>query len=93
MPTTSDYIRQLEIDKSNMAKNLENQGLSIENTETFTEMVPKIMMIGTVEDYMRIADLQAIYTSNRPYSEDDYTDEEVNKVTTLIQILGGEING
>ena len=47
MPTTSDYLTQLEQDRQDLIDNLETQGISgLTGNETFTELVPKVLEIG-----------------------------------------------
>lgn len=48
MPTTSDYLTQLQQDRENLVDNLETQGIDdLTGDETFTELVPKVLDIQT----------------------------------------------
>ena len=48
MPTTSDYLSQLQQDREDLVDNLETQGISdLTGNETFTELVPKVLDIET----------------------------------------------
>lgn len=47
-----------------------------------------------LEEEMRILDLQYMLThAYRPYSENDYTQAEIDKVDDLLNKLGGNNNG
>ena len=45
MPTTSEYLQQLQTDKQNLVDNLVTKGVSASNDETFTSLVPKVLDI------------------------------------------------
>lgn len=46
MPTTSDYLTQLEQDRQDLVDNLETQGITgLTGDETFTELVPEVLNI------------------------------------------------
>lgn len=45
--TTSDYLTQLQTDKSTLVSNLSAKGISANNNETFTTLVPKVANIST----------------------------------------------
>ena len=45
MPTTSEYLQQLQTDKQNLVDNLVTKGVSATNDETFTSLVPKVLDI------------------------------------------------
>lgn len=45
MPTTSEYLQQLQTDKQNLVDNLVTKGVSATSDETFTELVPKVLDI------------------------------------------------
>ena len=45
MPTTSDYLTQLISDKADLAANLIIKGVAASSSETFTELVPKVLQI------------------------------------------------
>lgn len=48
MPTTSDYLTQLQQDREDLVDNLETQGIDdLTGDETFTELVPKVLDIQT----------------------------------------------
>ena len=47
MATTTDYINQLKTDKTNLANNLIEKGVSATQDETFTSLVPKVLDIET----------------------------------------------
>ena len=48
MPTTSDYLTQLQQDREDLVDNLEEQGISdLTGDETFTELVPRVLDIET----------------------------------------------
>lgn len=53
MATTTDYINQLKIDKTNLVNNLVEKGIEATENETFTSLVPKVLDIqsgGSGED-------------------------------------------
>ena len=50
MPTTTDYLNQLQTDKQNLVNNLVEKGVSASNDETFTSLVPKVLDIQTGSD-------------------------------------------
>ena len=45
MPTTTDYLNQLISDKADLAANLTLKGVTASSSETFTELVPKVLDI------------------------------------------------
>lgn len=45
MPTTADYLTQLERDRDNLADNLVTMGVQASQSETITELVPKVLDI------------------------------------------------
>lgn len=46
MPTTSDYLTQLEQDREDLVDNLETKGITgLSGDETFTELVPEVLNI------------------------------------------------
>ena len=45
MATISEFLSQLQSDKNNLVTNLVTKGVSAENTETFTSLVPKVLNI------------------------------------------------
>lgn len=46
MPTTSDYLEQLEQDREDLVDNLESKGITgLTGDETFTELVPEVLNI------------------------------------------------
>lgn len=45
MPTTADYLTQLERDRDNLADNLVTMGVEASQSETFTSLVPKVLDI------------------------------------------------
>lgn len=45
MPTTTDYLNQLISDKADLAANLTSKGVTASSSETFTELVPKVLDI------------------------------------------------
>ena len=48
MPTTSDYLTQLQQDREDLVDNLETQGITgLTGDETFTELVPEVLNIQT----------------------------------------------
>jgi len=48
MPTTSDYLTQLQQDREDLIDNLETQGIDdLTGDETFTELVPRVLDIET----------------------------------------------
>ena len=47
MPTTSEYLQQLQTDKQNLVNNLVEKGVSATSDETFTSLVPKVLDIQT----------------------------------------------
>lgn len=47
MPTITDYLNNLKKDKDNLVSNLNTKGISAENSETFTSLVPKVLEIKT----------------------------------------------
>lgn len=47
MPTIADYLNNLKKDKDNLVSNLKIKGVSAENSETFTSLVPKVLEIET----------------------------------------------
>lgn len=56
MPTTSDYLTQLEQDREDLVDNLETKGITgLTGDETFTELVPEVLNIpsGGADDYFR----------------------------------------
>ena len=50
MPTITDYLNNLKKDKDNLVSNLNTKGISAENSETFTSLVPKVLEIKTGVD-------------------------------------------
>ncbi len=46
MATTMEYINQLKQDKNNLVNQLTEHGIEANDTETFTELIPKIANIG-----------------------------------------------
>ena len=42
MPTTADYLNQLIDDKADLVAILNAKGVTASDTETFTELVPKV---------------------------------------------------
>lgn len=47
MATISEYLNQLLTDKTNLVNNLISKGVTADNSETFTSLVPKILDIST----------------------------------------------
>lgn len=47
MYTTQDYIDSLYNDRANIVKNLNEKGVEASANETFTQLAPKILNIGT----------------------------------------------
>lgn len=45
MPSTSDYLIQLQTDKTNLVSNLNTMGVEASNSETFTSLAPKVLDI------------------------------------------------
>ena len=45
MPSTSDYLTQLQTDKTNLVSNLNTMGVEASNSETFTSLAPKVLDI------------------------------------------------
>ena len=83
--STQDYLDQLIEDKHTLVTNINTKGVEASDTETFTELVPKILEIAgglTTEQYMRVEDLLN-YNCNT--NEDDYSQSEVDKVDALIE--------
>lgn len=95
MATTSDYLKQLQTDKNNLATKLKEKGVDASNDETFTELVPKIDNIqsgvDSLVDQMRAADIQCKYNLRnlRTYTEKDYTELEISKTQEILNKLGG----
>jgi len=51
MPTTTDYLNQLISDKADLAANLTTKGVPSSSSETFTELVPKVLNIPSGGDW------------------------------------------
>lgn len=49
MATAEDYLTQLQQDKTALVNNLNAKGVSASNTETFTQLVPKVLEISGAE--------------------------------------------
>lgn len=45
MPTTADYLTQLQSDRNDLADNLVIMGVAASHSETFTSLVPKVLTI------------------------------------------------
>ena len=71
MPTTSDYLEQLEQDREDLVDNLESKGITgLTGDETFTELVPEVLNIPSGSGGL---DWTAIGYSEEPeIIEDDY---------------------
>ena len=94
--TTADYLTQLVKDLDTVRTNLNAQGVVTEPTETLTTLAPKISSIGqdiSTVTYMRLFDLSASLIGKHKYKESDYTQSEINKVDTIIDVLGRDLNG
>lgn len=72
MATTTDYINQLKVDKTNLVNNLVTKGVDATEDETFTSLVPKVLNIsgGGSSEYNTIIDdtllTNTSETDNRP---------------------------
>ena len=85
--TTSDYLTQLQQDKSDLVDNLTEKGITgLTGDETFTELVPEVLNIssGSLEKDMETVDLV-----NGNYRE--ISQEEVTETQELLDKLGGLI--
>lgn len=94
--TTADYLTQLVKDVETVRTNLNAQGVVTESTDTLTTLAPKIKDIGGdlgTAVYMRLFDLSASLIGKHKYKESDYTQSEINKVDTIIDVLGRDLNG
>lgn len=94
--TTADYLTQLVKDVETVRTNLNERGVVTDPTETLTTLAPKINDIG--EDletvvYMKLFDLLELFDSDRPIKESYYTKTEVDKVESLLNFLGGGLDG
>ncbi len=81
MATTSDYLKQLQTDKNNLATKLKEKGVDATIDETFTELVPKIDEIKSGNNIVEEKDINFYdYDGTLLYS---YTLEELNDLTEL----------
>ena len=76
MPTTADYLTQLQQDREDLVDNLETKGISnLTGDETFTELVPKILDIEGGQKF-RLPDayqeVEYIQSNGTQYFETDY---------------------
>ena len=94
--STQDYLDQLIEDKHTLVTNINTKGVEASDTETFTELVPKILEIGgdlSTEESMRISDLLEY---PKTIDESDYTQTEIDKVDVLLDFydeMEGEDDG
>ena len=67
MPTTSDYLTQLQQDREDLIDNLETQGITgLTGDETFTELVPEVLNISGGGGLVEIHDMRYFtYNGNR----------------------------
>lgn len=81
MPTTSDYLTQLQADKQAIVDNLEERGITVSSGATFTDLVPLVESIpsggGSEQGFLEAQYLGA-GTSARPYIMDMITSVKVN---------------
>lgn len=61
MATTSDYLNQLVTDKATLKANLEEKGVEVLDTDTFTEMSEKVADIPAGADLSEYIDVNASY--------------------------------
>lgn len=62
MPTTADYLNQLIDDKADLVAILNAKGVTASDTETFTELVPKVDTIPSGGSGAYIIPVQHILT-------------------------------
>lgn len=89
--TTTDYLTQLIKDVETVRTNLNAQGVTTEPTETLTTLAPKIGNISqdlSTTIYMQLYDLVECIEGHALYDANNYTEEKINKVDNLLEILG-----
>ena len=89
--TTADYLTQLVKDVEAVRTNLNAQGVTTESTETLTTLAPKISSISqdlSTAVYMQLYDLVECIEGHALYDANNYTEEEINKVDNLLELLG-----
>ena len=93
MPTTSDYLTQLQQDREDLIDNLEEKGITgLTGNETFTELVPEVLNIETgggsfqprlPSEYQEVEYIQGTGTQyiNTQYKPNQTTKTEVSVET------------
>lgn len=84
MATTSEYLSQLQTDKTNLVSNLVEKGVEATNNETFTELVPKVCSIKSTPMKINKKDVNFYdYDGTLLYS---YTLQEIENMTEMPQL-------
>lgn len=83
MPTTSDYLTQLQQDRDDLVDNLETKGITgLTGDETFTELVPEVLNIpsggGDISEYINLN-----ITTNSTGPTSSFTTKNILKLKNL----------
>lgn len=97
MPTTADYLTQLQQDREDLVDNLETKGISnLTGDETFTELVPKVLDIESGSARLPSAYQEVEYigiTDGNNYIDIEYKPTYNTKVVAKASLTSGWLCG
>lgn len=88
MPSTSDYLTQLQTDKTNLVSNLNTMGVEASASETFTSLAPKVL---DIQSGIEINGTEETNIANGNINVGDFVTHSNTKNITNVSTRAGSI--